>query len=269
VFAARMFRPEVALMTDGEHERRIVEQFTRQAVPFAEVPAHSNEAALRLMLRQSGAGPADEVLDAGCGPGIVACAFAPHVHHVTGTDITPAMLERARSAAQQAGLANVAFLPGDMYRQPFPDGRFSLVTTRYTFHHLVDPAAALRELVRVCRPGGRVMVVDAAVEPQFAAAYDEAELIRDPSHVHALPPAEFPRLLAAAGLAGIETSLYRLEIALDQQLAASFPDPGGAERLRRLFEEDVAAGRMGLGVHRREGGLHYSVPCAVATGRKG
>jgi len=255
-------------LAQTEHERRIVEQFTRQAIPFSEVPAHSNAAALQLMLRQSRAGPDDAVLDAGCGPGIVACAFAPYVRHVTGTDVTPAMVERARATAQRAGIGNVDFREGDMGRQPFPDGCFSLVLTRYTFHHLLDPAAALDEMVRVCAPGGGLMVVDAAVEPPFAAAYDEAERIRDPSHVHVLPPSEFPRLLARAGLREVETSLYKLEIPLEQQLAASFPDPGGEERLRRIFEEDVAANRLGVGAHRRDGGIHYFVPCVVASARK-
>jgi len=255
-------------MGDREHERRIVEQFTRQAAPFADVPAHSNEAALNLMLRQSGAGPEDSVLDAGCGPGIVACAFAPYVKQVTGTDITPAMLERARSAARKGALANVDFCQGHMNHLPFPDGHFSIVLTRYTFHHLLEPATALREMIRVCQHGGTVMVVDAAVEPRFAAAYDEAERVRDPSHVHVLPPSEFPRLLAAEELLQVETSAYRLEIPLEEQLAASFPEPGGADRLRRIFEEDVAANRLGVGAHRRDGQIRYLVPCVVATARK-
>jgi ubiquinone/menaquinone biosynthesis C-methylase UbiE len=95
----------------------------------------------------------DTVLDVCCGPGIVVCAFAPHVRQATGLDFTPVMLDRARALAAEHGLRNVALDQGDAYALPYPDGSFTIVVTRYSLHHLDDPAAALREMVRVCAPG--------------------------------------------------------------------------------------------------------------------
>jgi SAM-dependent methyltransferase len=257
-------------MDTADHRRRILDQFSRQAVPFAEVPAHSDADAMRLLLERSGAGPDDEVLDAGCGPGLVACALAPHVRTVTGTDLTPAILARAAALSAQRGLANATFLEGDMERLPFPDGRFSLVVTRYTFHHLLRPAVAMAELVRVCRPGGRVAVVDAALPPDKAAAYDALELVRDPSHVHALSAEALAGLAAAAGLQEVAVAGYRLTIGLEQTLAASFPEPGGAERVRAMVEGDVGVDRLGIQARRDpDGAVRYGVPCAVVTGRRG
>jgi SAM-dependent methyltransferase len=73
-----------------EHQRLILDQFTKQAVPFSQMQNHSPE----LLLAASGAGPEDTILDVACGPGLMACAFAQVARHVTGIDLTPAMIEQ-------------------------------------------------------------------------------------------------------------------------------------------------------------------------------
>lgn len=256
-------------MDTNEHRTRILDQFSKQAVPFAEVSAHADADAMALLVRLSGAGPEDDVLDAGCGPGLVVCALAPLVRSIIGTDLTPAMLANATDLARSRAIANATFQPGDMERLPFPDGHFSLVVTRYTFHHLLDPARALAELVRVCRSRGRVAIVDAALPPEKAAAYDALELVRDPSHVHALGPDRLLAMAKEAGLVDLQTALYRLPIGLAQTLAASFPEPGGAERVRTMVETDIGVDRLGIHAWREpDGAVHYRVPCAVIVGRK-
>ena len=57
------------------------------------------------------------------------------------------------------GLSNLTWKVGDILPLPFVDEPFSLVLSRYSFHHFLDPKAVLSEMIRVCRPGGRVMVV--------------------------------------------------------------------------------------------------------------
>lgn len=130
-------------MDAAGHRSRILDQFSKQAVPFTEVAAHADADAMALLVRLSAANVDDEVLDAGCGPGLVACALAPLVRSVTGTDVTPAMLVRAADLARSRGITNVTFLPGDMERLPFEAGRFSLVVTPCTFHHLLSPRKRL------------------------------------------------------------------------------------------------------------------------------
>jgi ubiquinone/menaquinone biosynthesis C-methylase UbiE len=250
------------------HRDRILDQFSRQAVPFSEVPAHSNEAALRLMLDQSQVQASEDVLDVGCGPGIVACAFARRARRVTATDLTPAMLARARELAVRERVENIQLEIADMERLPFADDSFSVVVTRYTFHHLLEPVAALREMIRVCRPGGRVMVVDVAIPPEHGAAYDEAEKIRDSSHVHALSAPELEGLFGDPRLEPVQISSYRLEMELAQLLAASFPEAGGAERLAEIFERELVANRLGLDARRQADGIRYFIPCAVLSAVK-
>jgi len=135
------------------HQEQIVEQFTQQAISFARLPGHLD--ALELLLKMAQPGESDTVLDVACGPGLVACAFAPYAGQVTGIDITPAMIEQAQKRQQEQGLANLDWLVGDALPLPWADNSFSLVITRYSFHHFLEPQAVLAEMIRVCcpRPG--------------------------------------------------------------------------------------------------------------------
>jgi SAM-dependent methyltransferase len=121
-----------------EHHHLILDQFTRQAAAFSVSPHIKDEAALRLIVEWSGAGPGDMVLDVACGAGHVVCAFAQVVRQATGIDITPAMLQRARALHEELGLTNVAWTLGDVRPLPFADGAFTVVTARYAFHHFPD-----------------------------------------------------------------------------------------------------------------------------------
>src|SRR5258705_8264731 len=104
------------------HKDSTLDHFTRQAVPFSTAPSIKDEAALKLLVEFAGAGPDDTVLDVACGPGLVVCAFAKVVRHVTGIDITPAMLDRARVHAAERGVSNVTWRQGDVLPLPWPDG---------------------------------------------------------------------------------------------------------------------------------------------------
>jgi SAM-dependent methyltransferase len=215
-------------MTDTAHQIVIRDQFTRQATPFSTAAPIADAGALQMIVAAAEAGPDDLVLDVACGGGIVVCAFAPGVKHATGIDMTPAMLERARHLAAEQGITNVAWHEGDVARLPFPDGAFTIVVTRFAVHHFPDPRAVLREMVRVCAPGGRVVVVDtyAAPDPAKAAAFNRLELLRDPSHVRCFPLAELRGLFRAAGLAEPRASFYELRDTVKNLLARSFPNPG-------------------------------------------
>jgi len=72
------------------HQATIVEQFSQQAIPFAQVPGHLDS--IQLLKELAEVKQSDNVLDVACGPGLVACEFATHCNHVTGIDITAAMI---------------------------------------------------------------------------------------------------------------------------------------------------------------------------------
>lgn len=255
--------------TPEEHQRRIVEQFTRVAVPFARMPAHSHDEANRLVLSTIGVGDDDTVLDLACGPGLTTCVLAEAARHVTGIDITPAMIQEAKVQQRSRGVANVAWQIGDVTALPFADASFSLVFTRYSFHHLLDPGAVFDEMVRVCRPGGKVAIVDVfASSPMRREAYDRMERLRDPSHTRTLLLEELTGMFDRAGVQDVRTAFYRLEVELEKLLASSAPDPGDADQVRRILAEDLGSNRLGVDAELRDGSLRFAFPIVIIVGRK-
>jgi ubiquinone/menaquinone biosynthesis C-methylase UbiE len=252
----------------GSHDSRILDQFTRQAVPFATAAAIRNEEALNRIVQWAGTGPDDTVLDVACGPGLLACAFAKVAKHATGIDMTPAMLEQARKTQQEQGLKNVSWLPGNVYSLPFPPAQFSIVSSRFVFHHLQDPLAALKEMKRVCKPSGRIVVADMAPHPAKADALNAAELLRDPSHMRALPVDELRSLFDQGGLGTPQINHYRMEGELEDLLSRSFPNEGDADRLRRMYADSIASDSLDLNTRQENGKIYYSLPVAVLVAQK-
>lgn len=106
--------------------------------------------------------PGMTLLDVGCGPGSItrglAARLAPGA--VVGIDLSEETLEAARQDAQARGLANLRYEAGSVYALPFPDGAFDVVYAHQVLQHLRERDAALREMLRVLRPGGLVAVRD-------------------------------------------------------------------------------------------------------------
>ncbi len=256
-------------MTQAQHRASIIEQFTRQAVPFADMPEHSQESAFQLMLESAGVTSRDTVLDVACGPGLVACAFAARAARVTGIDITPAMIDKARQVQKEKRLTNVEWNNADVLPLPYGDESFSMVITRYSFHHFLDPFQVFAEMHRVCKQDGVLMVVDVAISPQKRGAYDHLEKLRDSSHTSACTPEELLGMAERLKLARVTTHWYRLEMELERQLAASFPRPGDDETIRALMRNDIGQDGLGMGAHWVGTEIHFAYPTLIMVGRKG
>jgi SAM-dependent methyltransferase len=104
------------------------------------------------------------VLEVGCGPGHLSTRLArQHGLEVTGLDLDPAMISRARANADRPGSGDgprPGFLVGDVASLALPDGAFDLVVSTLSMHHWADPTAGLSEIGRVLRPGGRALIWD-------------------------------------------------------------------------------------------------------------
>ncbi|MGY1723904.1 methyltransferase domain-containing protein [Blastococcus sp. SYSU DS0533] len=116
--------------------------------------------------------PGLDLLDVGCGPGTITADLAARVApgRVLGLDLSADPLDEARAHAGRAGV-EVTFAVGDVYSLDLPDASFDVVHAHQVLQHLTDPVAALREMARVCRPGGLVAVrdVDYAATTWFPA----------------------------------------------------------------------------------------------------
>jgi ubiquinone/menaquinone biosynthesis C-methylase UbiE len=103
------------------------------------------------------------ILDVGCGPGTISLDLARLVPQgtVVGMDRSAAVVSEAVEAASTSGVPNIDFTVGDVYSLAYEDATFDVVHAHQVLQHLSDPVAALREMGRVCRPGGIVAARDA------------------------------------------------------------------------------------------------------------
>lgn len=253
-------------MDANSHSTLTINQFTRQAVPFARLPGHS--VAMDMLVELATPNDEDDMLDVACGPGLVACYFAPKVRSVTGLELTPEMIRQAIKRQKELAIENASWLEGTASPLPFDDAAFSLVLTRYSFHHFQDPAAVMAEMLRVCKPGGRIVVADVSLPADKVGPYDKLELLRDPSHVHALSRDEFAAMFSCDDLKNVRFNEYKVELALEDQLSASFPVKGGAERIRDIVRNDIGVNRCGIEAYLDGDILRYAVPIVVGAATK-
>jgi SAM-dependent methyltransferase len=165
--------------------------------------------------------PGERVLDLGSGAGtdsLVAALQVGPEGTVTGIDMTPAMLEKARAGAATLGLENPTFVEGEAERLPFPDASFDVVVMSFGLLHLAHPDQALAEAHRVLRPGGRI-VFTVWARPEEAVAFGivlraierhgrlDVPLPPGPPFFRFSDPAESRRALLGVGFEAPEVSI--------------------------------------------------------------
>ena len=199
------------------HQQVVTEQFGSTAAAYLTSAVHAQGADLQELAQIAAAIPQARVLDLGCGGGHASFAVAPVVEEVIAYDLAAEMLDVVASAARERGLDNLAVRQGSADRLAFPDASFDLVCTRFSVHHWRNVPQALREILRVLKPGGRFIVIDTAAPADVLAdTYVQAiELLRDTSHVRNISLNSWRKLLRQAGfeIASDKTWKLRLEFA--------------------------------------------------------
>lgn len=166
-------------------QESVQRQFGPVAASYVTSSVHASGPDLDAMLAAAELQGDERVLDVATGGGHTAIAFARQAGEVVAFDLTEAMLAVARQSAEAQGVSNLTFVPGDAEHLPFADGEFDLVTCRYAAHHFPHPIVAVREWVRVLKPGGKLLLVDVVSpdDPASDTTLNAAEVLRDPSHV--------------------------------------------------------------------------------------
>jgi 2-polyprenyl-3-methyl-5-hydroxy-6-metoxy-1,4-benzoquinol methylase len=227
----------------GETQHDVIRrEFGQQAAHFGEQGLTlSNQAYLDWMVEQLDLQPHFEVLDVAAGTGHLSRAIAPHVKHIVAMDLTPEMLTQGQREAEQQGLTNVVFEQGEAEHLTYADEAFDLVVTRFSLHHFADARGPVREMVRVCRRGGRVAVIDLVSpdDPAVVETYNHLERLRDPSHVRALTADELQRFVRATGLSIVHTSRRDVEVHLDRWLDLTRPSPAARAMIREALIHDL------------------------------
>jgi len=255
-----------------QHNEVVRESFTLQAKAFAANPWVTDEERIRRLVAAAQLTGNERVLDVACGPGYIAEAFARAAREVIGVDLTAAMLEIGAERTKERGVSNVSFRIGDVQNLPFEKETFEVVVSRLALHHMQNPAQVVREMARVCRLGGTVLIEDIyGSEHLDRAGYqDRWEKLRDPSHVRTLPIGELLDVFREAGLETDSISTFEdLCPEVERWLATTRTPPADAAEVRRLLEQDRVHDLSGTRPFQDAAGhLYFHARTATLTGRR-
>jgi len=150
-------------------------------------------------LEGMGLKPGDRILEVGIGTGINAPLY-PRECHVTGIDFSASMLDKARQRVEQKGLSNVRLMEMDAARLSFPDNSFDVVYAPYVISVVPDPVRVVGEMRRVCRPGGKIIVLNHFRSPNPLLARLERAISPFTVHIGFKSDLDLPALLAQTDL---------------------------------------------------------------------
>ncbi len=193
--------------------------------------------------------PSDAALDLCYGPSPLASALTPRVGRLVSLDLGPqavscGQIRETAPRSPRPGSSDPRLTPAapaDPVVLPYADGEFSLVTTRFTLLRMADPGAVLREMLRVCRPDGRIVLADLARTNCSSDHRDALERVRDPGFRATPPIGDLVAMVESAGSRVRRLDLLTVERPAEPWLASA-RDPGIAARLRDVLLAEVDGG---------------------------
>lgn len=225
--------------TVAEQQAAIRQEYKQQAATWGKAKINPH---LQWVVDQLDLDPAHKVLDVAAGTGLFSRTVAPRVAHVTASDITPEMLEQGRLAAEADGITNVTFQQAPAEDLPFANASFDIVISRYAVHHFLKPVVVLKEMARVCKPDGTVVIVDMVSDEnaELSARQNHFETIADTTHTRTLSPSELVRECTAAGLTMKKYLSREVPMDFDQWQAYLQKDAEPKRIIRAALEKDLA-----------------------------
>ncbi len=248
------------MRTHNEQLGRIQRQFRRQALAYERLASVTDAEALARLVAVSGATASDRVLDVACGPAFLSMTFAERCAAVVGVDGTDVFLDHAGAEARRRGLGNLRFVLGDVERMPLADRVFDVAACRAAFHHFPSPDVVLREMMRVSRPGARLLIADqvASEDAAKAALHNEIERLCDPTHVRALAESELQGMFASLGLSVAFCGRATIDYTVAEWMSHGGPAAEVAQEIERKMRTSIDGDRAGLAVRVEDGELRFS-----------
>ncbi len=232
-----------------KHRETVQKQFTKTAEAFSQYAVRDTPEVTAEKVEFAKPQPTDVALDVACGPGAFVLALAPRVQFARGIDVTPEMIRRARMFQAEHQISNAAFDCGEAEQLPYPDAAFDLISCQMSLHHMSKPGLALREMVRVAKPEGRILIID-TLGPESDTKFElhnRIESLRDPSHTSALRLTAFLQLFDELGLEFIRQTMKRRQRSFNQWMLRAGLEPKHQryQETRKLLEESMPGDRAG------------------------
>lgn len=244
-------------MTNAQPDRSSQSQFGRLAGAYGASKTHAQAGALASAASMLGDRRYGTAMDIGAGPGFTAFAVADRCHRVIATDVTPEMLEQARSLRSERGAPQTELMLTAAESLPCRNGSLDLITCRTAAHHFLNVDFWLAEVHRALAPGGELILID-TISPDGAEAtawMHDIEIWRDPSHVRNLAESEWLDAIESAGMHVAETALSRVDLEYpDWTERAGMPEEEAA-RLGQALRDAPMAAAQAFGITPKADGL--------------
>ncbi len=258
--------------SNDQQKAQVQDYFSRTAENYVASSSHRAGDDLTRLIELGEWNPQQQALDVATGGGHTALAVAPHVALVTVTDLTPRMLEKARTFLLGQGVTNAQFQVADAEQLPFADTSFDRVTCRTAPHHFPNVAQAVQEIARVLKPGGLFLLIDniAPINPEFDAFGNTVEKRRDSSHGRSYTAEEWHNFFTQAGLQIEHEEFFRKTFQYDDWTARSQLPTNEKASLERFIVESNAHIRNYFDVSLRSDGHldSFTIDSILLKGRK-
>ena len=212
----------------------------------------------------------DTVLEVAAGTCVCGRSFAPYVQSVVCLDATLAMLQVGKQAAEAEHFQNMIFVKGYGEELPFLEESFSIVFSRLAFHHFTDCSAVFSEMMRVLRPGGKLVMIDMeAAAEDLRNIEDKIETLRDPSHVRNLSKDEMKALFAANGLSIQKCETTKMQQSLKSWLALTKTPEDVQKNITERMQADIEGReRTGFSPYLINGDIYFNQKWVFILGEK-
>ncbi|PWC10012.1 SAM-dependent methyltransferase [Brenneria roseae subsp. americana] len=203
------------------HTNSVENQFGSQAQNYLTSAVHAQGKDLARLATLLAPFPSAHVIDLGCGAGHASFVAAQAVADVVAYDLSAQMLDVVSQAAKQKGLSNIRVRQGIAESLPFEDASADIIISRYSAHHWHDVGQALREMKRVLKPGGQVIMMDVVSpgHPLLDIYLQTVEKLRDTSHVRDYSPGEWLSMFTEAGFVVRNVTSDRLPLEFNSWIA--------------------------------------------------
>lgn len=233
-----------------KHKEAVRKQFARTVEAFSKLAVRDTPEVVSEKVEFVKPQPTDLALDVACGPGTFVLALAPRVRFARGIDLTEEMLRQAHAFRFELQIANAGFDCGDAEQLPYPDASFDLVLCQCSLHHMPKPAVVLKEMVRVMKAEGRIVIID-TLGPESDAKFElhnRIESVRDPSHNGSLRLTAFLGMFESQGLEISRQKLRRRQRSFNNWMLRAGLDTKHKryQEARRLLEESIEGDRGGF-----------------------
>lgn len=249
-------------------QSRVRALFSEKSKDYAGSSLLTDRENLAFVLKMAEISGRDRVLDVATGTGFMAIAVADVGAEVIAADFTREMLMEARSLFGDRG--NVSLALADADRLPFAEGSFDAVTCRVSVHHFANPEAAFNEMARVCRVGGRVMIMDvvSSEDPAKSELHNQMGRLRDSSEVRQYRLSELEQMIRASGLKVSGVDVWPHRMAFDEWIRLGGTDPETVETVRRMMVDSIEGDKAGVNPEYIDGRLHFTWRTGILVGRK-